>query len=155
MLWLTQAAPLALSAAETLHVNPFCVLAQWAVETGWGQYPVWTLQHNPGGVTGAGGPLEFADLQYGIKAYVASMMADCPIIRNHQSTPTMTAEVYMAGDVYNTVNKGYARLVDVVAAQIEHMQPQLFSPPAKGSTTAIITNVVIDGKVTKNSTIWL
>jgi hypothetical protein len=69
------ALPYARQAAPACNVSIALVLAQWAIETGYGGYD-WTTEHNPGNVGSFdGAPLNFfPNLAEGVQAYEQCMM---------------------------------------------------------------------------------
>jgi hypothetical protein len=54
-------------------VDRSVILAQWALETGWGSSVAWLEGHNPAGISGGGHPLSYSSVQEGMNAYVETM----------------------------------------------------------------------------------
>lgn len=52
---------------------PSVILAQWALETGWGSSEAWIHGHNPAGISGGGHPLAYPGVQAGMDAYVETI----------------------------------------------------------------------------------
>jgi hypothetical protein len=67
--WLDDVAPDAVAASEHTGVNPFLILAQWGVETGWGTSRAWRIGNNYAGVSPGGKVANYADRAAGLAAY--------------------------------------------------------------------------------------
>lgn len=69
--WVDDVAPDAVTAAEQTGVNPFVILAQWAVETGYGtDQKNWVRGHNYAGVSPGGQVASYPDRAHGLASYI-------------------------------------------------------------------------------------
>jgi flagellum-specific peptidoglycan hydrolase FlgJ len=106
--------PYAVEASKKLNVNVEIILAQWALESGWGASQAFLNQHNAAGIEKKSGPLaSFASWDEFVLAYIQAMTNDCPAIKDGKVTPDSTPFEIFAGTDYNPY-ANYAQNVNAV-----------------------------------------
>ena len=139
------------SAASQLGIPSSWILAQWAMETGWGTQRTMGV-NNPGNVgpNGSGGWVNYPSQQAFVAAYVASMVHDFPgfthysvLARTNTSyrgyiRPVLTPQDYLNGP--NKYDPGTTRYGSKVAAVLPTVQRLLGEPVSNGSGTQPISN---------------
>lgn len=124
---------LAASCAGRLGIGTDVVLAQWALETGWGTSPLAQQDNNLAGIKALFPPpeyLHFADLTAFGEQYVRTVKADCPVVRSGKLTTSSEPVEVFAGSDYATPQ--YGRQVQAVWQTIQDMRS---APPAETPST--------------------
>ena len=131
---------LADQASANLKISPYIVLAQWALESGWGSASYVPSTHNLAGIMKTSRVVQsFVSFEQFLSAYTASMRNDCPVIKGGKSTPQMTASEVFAGTDYNTANPNYAvtiqNIADTISSYVASLHP---SQPSQPSQTLVL-----------------
>lgn len=113
--------PYAESAAQIMRISPDIVLGQWALESDWGTAPYVPLTHNLAGIMQGSSVAAFTSVSQFVRAYVGSMVNDCPLLQIDADHAHATAQEIFAATRYNTVNPDYASEVAAIATQIAGM----------------------------------
>ena len=117
------------------------ILAQWALETGWGSSQAAEAANNLAGITGAHGQLaQYSSLDAFVTAYAYLMVADCPALREHAEIVS-AVELFRDSDWNPAADYG-ARVQAVLADNILPLVTPAAVPentPAEPAEPAAVT----------------
>ena len=115
------------------------ILAQWALETGWGSSQAAEAANNLAGITGAHGQLaQYPSLDAFVTAYAYLMVVDCPALREHAEIVS-AVELFRDSDWNPAADYG-ARVQAVLADNILPLvAPTTENTPAEPAEPAIVS----------------
>ncbi len=127
---------------------PYTILAQWALETGWGSSPAAEVANNLAGITGRHGQLaRYESLSDFVGIYASMMLTDCPALRE-QDVISDPVDLFRDSDWNPSADYG-AR---VQAVWQENIQP-LLAPKDTPAPVATTTSTTEEAAVTEPETI--
>ena len=138
------------NAAAKLHWTTGGVLAQWALESGWGTSFYSQRGHNMAGVQNEYGQLIlFPSIQAFVDAYVIDMRNDCPLLRHATELVNQEPLTVLGNSLYNSSIPGnqaiYASSIQKVYVEdIKPLMPTTQPEPSKPAP-APVQELVVDG----------
>jgi hypothetical protein len=135
--------PWAESAARLLNWNPLAILAQWALETGWGA-SVLVASNNLAGIEAPVGFRAYPNLAAFVRDYTTILLRDTPALQNPHNYDATPKEI-LSTSIYNSSDplqqEQYADEVNAVFLMLASAYPQYLKTQKDDSKETVVLPV--------------